>query len=89
MKSTDPHNLTFSPRQRIATQREITRLTVTGESPNLLNQFKKAYDISVKQPVQQMDYVSCLVLFQSIRVILLSMNVHWRLLTVLKIRQIL
>ncbi len=38
------HNLTFSPRQRIATQREITRLTVTGESPNLLNQFKKAYE---------------------------------------------
>ncbi|MDQ0203133.1 FAD-binding and (Fe-S)-binding domain-containing protein [Pectinatus haikarae] len=37
-------NFTFTPRQRIATQREIARLKATGEDPMLLKRFEKDYE---------------------------------------------
>ncbi|WP_196594938.1 FAD-binding and (Fe-S)-binding domain-containing protein [Pectinatus sottacetonis] len=38
------HNFTFSPRQRIASQREIARLKLTGENPALLKRFEEEYE---------------------------------------------
>lgn len=35
---------TFTPRQRIATQREITRLKKTGENPERLRRFQESYE---------------------------------------------
>lgn len=37
-------NFTFTPRQRIATQREIARLKATKEDPALLKRFEKDYE---------------------------------------------
>ena len=43
------HNLTLSPRQRIATFREITRLKATGEKPHELANLVKQFDYEAMQ----------------------------------------
>ena len=43
------HNLTLSPRQRIATFREITRLKATGEKPHELANLVKQFDYEALQ----------------------------------------